>query len=97
MNEIEILRAAKEHLFENGWQKGGMGPSEGPNCLAGAMGHSSRTAFDHVVFTALADNIESEHWKGRGFYKVQWFNDQESTTFDDIVDLIDQTIKDLEQ
>lgn len=100
MTDIEILRAAKERLFERGWNQGSLGLEVGPNCLVGSIFHASHVTYTHPVYQLLAENIRLDDesvWSGRDLWKVEYFNDQESTTFDDIVDLIDHTIKTIEQ
>lgn len=100
MNEIELLRAARERLFERGWQKGALGFEEGPNCLVGSLCHTlPGINSSHSVYRFLAENIDLDigSWTGKDLFKVEYFNDQGSTIFDDIVDLIDRTIKALEQ
>lgn len=101
MTDVEILRATKERLFEKGWRKGKLGPKEGPNCLVGSIYHATHVPINHVIYQLLAENTNLDvHFhlgEGKGVWEVESFNDQESTTFDDIMDLIDRTIKTLEQ
>lgn len=99
MTNIEILRATKERLFERGWGQGSLGLQKGPNCLVGALFNVSNVTSDHVIYELLAENIDIDvgFWVGRGLWKIESYNDQVATTFDDIVDLIDRTIKSIEQ
>lgn len=99
MTDIELLRAAKERLFEKGWKQGSLGLEPGPNCLVGALFHTLNVIDStHSVYQFLAENINVDGWRpGNHLWKVEYFNDQASTTFDDIIDLIDRTIKTLEQ
>lgn len=97
---VELLREAKERLFEKGWQQGSLGREEGPNCLVGSLIHTlNGVNYTHPVYHFLAENIGLDigSWTGKDLWKVEYYNDQASTTFDDIVDLIDRTIKTLEQ
>lgn len=100
MTDIEVLRAAKERLFERGWQQGALGREEGPNCLVGSIIHIFNGMNYHSpIYRSLAENIglDVSIWTDKDLWKVEYFNDQASTTFDDVIDLIDRTIKTLEQ
>lgn len=98
MNEdsIELLKAAKERLFTTGWLKGDLGEQEGPNCILGAL-YRERTSLEckNNVFTKTVNSLYN--CPGIiGIRGVADFNDDENTTFDDIVDLLDKTVKSLE-
>lgn len=94
MNEksIELLKAAKERLFTTGWQKGGYGQKQGPNCILGALYHE-REAFEVCDYYKTRMSL-------LGFINcwpsVAQFNDAPETTFDEVVHAIDKAIKNLE-
>lgn len=91
---VRLLMAAKERLFTHGWRKGDYGKEEGPNCIVGALyaeqkalGLDRRTAIDaRFRLDCLVPEMPG----------VANFNDNVNTSFDDIVDLLDKTIKSLE-
>lgn len=92
---IQILHAAKERLFRNGWVKNMAGKSSGPACLVGA-----------ILFAAKYDlDLEDYNYPEEAYDAIlevlpegtiPTFNDEPGTTFDDVVNLLDLTIKSLE-
>lgn len=85
------LLSTRERLTTKGWTKGVVGESEGPNCLMGAMGFSFEDeswAQDYTV------NIMRDILLGDA---IVLFNDAPSTTFEDVLELIDNTILYLEE
>jgi hypothetical protein len=89
---IEQLRAAKEYLFEHGWTRGSREAADGSVCLVGACGKiagvDGMACYRLPAVHALSDQLG-------GRYCWDW-NDAPDRTFDEVVDLIDATIKDLE-
>lgn len=84
-------------MFTTGWQKSALGLMEGPNCLVGAVLQTEKDLYNGAVFDTLVRHLDCNL---RGFrssvYELECFNDQEETTFDDIVAIIDRTVKHLE-
>lgn len=66
-------------LETHGWQKGGNGGSEGPNCLMGAMLY---TIGRSVYYQRLRDALPG------GYSNVASFNDDPNTTYEDVVLLL---------
>lgn len=89
-NAVTLLRATKERLFDKGWMKGDAGTSYGPNCLLGAIEYTAISS-SHSGWSVALNALEQDigDWINR-------FNDLPETTFDDIVDAIDRSIKSLE-
>lgn len=87
---LDLLQAAKERLFTKGWMKGSLGLPSGSNCLMGAVCYASKgfpltyPSIEHGAYDAL-------EWTIGG--KIDEFNDHPDTSFDDVVDAIDRTIK----
>lgn len=86
MNTVEVLTAVRERLFEKGWRQDDFGEREGPNCIVGALERVGST-YEEAIDAELA--LE-ELLPGTN---VVHFNDAMTTKFDDIIDLIDRTIK----
>lgn len=89
MNEeiIATLEAARSRLFEKGWMQGGIGRPEGPNCLWGAIRYSlGNEALVSDLIQLLNGVI------GLPRYAIGGFNDKESTTFGDVIEVIDKAI-----
>lgn len=93
---INLLRNAKERLFEKGWLQNSLGKSSGPNCLVGAvhyeLGNKYLSQSDmqiYRVFTALQDIIYPDNEK----QNLDDWNDSPERTFDEVIDVIDRTIK----
>lgn len=80
-NPFEIVL---DRLREKGWQKGDFGPSEGPNCIYGAI-----TAVEvnfHAVDASVV-KIVGEQFSDRTLLKEHKgvaFNDHPDTTFTDV-------------
>lgn len=89
---IEHLRAAKEYLFERGWTQRTQEAADGSVCLIGACakvaGVIGEMTYRLPAVLALSDALDECCWS---------WNDRRGRTFDEVVDLIDATIKDLEQ
>lgn len=58
----QVLQKARKRLIERGWRQGAYGDRDGPNCLAGAIDHStastklqcaSRVAIGRIVRSAV--------------------------------------------
>lgn len=89
---LDVLQTAKERLFEKGWQKDSLGRPKGPNCLMGAVLYAYEDLFlthlscENAAYQALERTIGGQ---------IDEFNDSATTTFNDVVDVIDLTIKNL--
>lgn len=92
--QITVLRAVKERLFTKGWVQGDLGPPDGPNCIIGALRYSVNNGQIWQVNLAIEEVVD-KCFKDR-LSPVASFNDNEGTTFDDVLDVIDLTIKSLE-
>lgn len=88
-NAVTLLRATKERLFDKGWMKGDAGTSYGPNCLLGAIEYTAISS-SHSGWSVALNAL------GQVLGQIDRFNDLPETTFDDIVDAIDRSIKSLE-
>lgn len=95
---IEALRGAKEYLFENGWRRGDYGYESGPVCLAGAcfMVQFGNMFEDSILNEILIDTLNGVIQQETGYPHIAAFNDSIYTAFDDVIDIIDKTIKTLE-
>lgn len=92
--EIRLLTAVKERLFTTGWKKGGSGNSDGPNCLIGALYAEHQVlGLDYVSFDKAELTLYNISDDNLG---VAHFNDLRSTSFDDVVELLDKAVKVLE-
>lgn len=87
---IQLLMGTKERLFDKGWMKNSSGTSNGPNCLIGAIAQTARSS-SHLGWSEALNALE----QGIGD-RINRFNDRPETTFDDIIDAIDRSIKALE-
>lgn len=94
---IAILRDAKEYLFEKGWHKGDYGTEDGSVCLAGAC---LMVQFGNFYQASPLDdevtNTLNKVCKEEGFTNIAAFNDEDTTSFDDVLNILDKTIKRLE-
>lgn len=92
---IQLLRDTKERLFTKEWQQGKAGHYHGPNCLLGAIAQATRDSgqpiWNNTVTASCWKILEQELGE-----RIDHFNDRPETTFDDIVDVIDSSIKALE-
>lgn len=93
--KIEVLRNAKERLFEKGWTKGRLGGVDGPNCMVGAIIQSWNCSYSVAVYAAVAEVIDGGP-QLIPVCQIEHFNDNINTTFNDVVDAFDQAIKNLE-
>jgi hypothetical protein len=91
MTPVEVLEATKTQLIKHGWRKYTWGPLEGPNCTEGALifagvgNNESRIQATLFLRSAIATR------NGEVVSIVDW-NDQATTTFDDIMAALDDAI-----
>lgn len=93
---VAALRSTKESLFVRGWTKGGYGPNEGPNCLAGAIIHQACRLEGDDVYYLSYDTVANILLTQTGS-SITCFNDKPGTTFDDVINVLDFAIKTLEE
>lgn len=95
---IDVLNKTKERLFEKGWHQGGYGDPGGATCLAGAYQMVEVGSFYKVNSFAceLSGYLNDVIVNTTPFATVAEFNDAWNTKFDDVVALIDISIKRLE-
>lgn len=95
---ISALNKTKERLFKKGWVQGGYGERSGPNCLAGALQMVEVGSFYRVTdFSfSLSQYLNGVIEDTTGFHTIASFNDSGGTRFDDVIALIDTSIKRLE-
>jgi hypothetical protein len=102
---VEVLRAAREYLFEHGWMQGEYEDEGGQVCLEGAcrkpLGLPTRASDDpdenDDETWAAAFNAEAAISRTLGIPGVVTWNDDHDRTFDEVINAIDLTIKRLEE
>lgn len=104
MNEIEIIQGAREILSDpKRWKKHGWGDSS-RCCLEGALGVAAcgnayalvEDTVDEVL--ARAEELVRKHAASNRPYDVAdlaTFNDDDATTHEDVLTLLDKTLADL--
>jgi hypothetical protein len=99
MRPSEVIREGRNILFERGWHKGGYEGPDGSVCVVGAcraalLGDACLPTSHEQSndFTAIFDEA-----LGGGWREASEFNDSPSTTFDDVIELLDRAEKIAEQ
>lgn len=89
---IEQLNNAKNRLLEQGWSQFTFGYEEGPNCLWGALHFSNPE--EQTPRQAISALNYAIYGREHIFtpLSITGFNDGPSTTFNDVLDVIDQAI-----
>jgi hypothetical protein len=105
---IKTLRRAREILFEQGWYQGDLHGPDKESCLIGAIERARRIRLAEFDFEEAPVRKELEaslkpevlaffEDNEEGLYAIAAWNDAPGRTFDEVIDLIDLTIKRLEQ
>jgi len=89
MNEAEIIKGARDILAEpTHWRKGDYTDGSGRYCLLGALGMSHAQALFVLTVELVAGHLPRGSFLGE-------FNDDEKTTHQDVLDVLDKTLADL--
>jgi hypothetical protein len=110
MNEVDVIRGAREYLSDpKHWHQGGAGDDgHGALCVAVALGRQCPNDDDWAILTAVHDGLRAhipariapQPWGTdrllhlRIFGSVFEYNDDPGTTHQDILDLLDKTLAD---
>lgn len=95
-NNIEILRATKERLLTKGWRKDGRGDVNGSLCLINSMTFSAldlRSRYDDQSICGSPEMYDTlAEYCNCPPDLIHIWNDDPSTTFEDVIDVVDKAI-----
>jgi hypothetical protein len=106
MKAAEVIRAAKDSLFRDGWCQWVYEEADGRICARKAIWHAAGSEFserleaERYVARAAGDEGYRErlddgqiYIRGEGVHPVEFYNDKPGRTFSEIVDLFDKAEK----
>lgn len=101
MKPSEVIREARNQLFERGWHQGGYEGPDGSVCMAGAVnaaltGRPRLLASESNATFALIDAVRAP-LEAASDGHVPHFNDTEGRTFDEVIEAFDRAEKFAEQ
>lgn len=91
MNAAEVLREARNVLFERGWHKGGIEGTDGSLCALGAIDRAARGGMGSQSdpFLAASRALQSVV----GARSIGSWNDADDRTFDEVLEAFDKAEK----